>query len=139
MGIAALVQRLRSGILQSMKAERMTPLALNVPAEDNPAVIEFVRRVFEVEGIRCVVAEKVDGAIRVTTFAFPLNDKTHEEVYALEGDALDRSLDTVLDFHLRDASRTSGGIPAATGAEESFSVWGTLDDDARRAPQTGKG
>jgi hypothetical protein len=138
MGIAALVQRLRSGILQSMKAERITPLAVNVPAEDNPAVIEFVRRVFEVEGIRCVVAEKVEGVIQITTFAYPLTEDLQDAIYNLEDEALDQSPEIILDFHLRNAQINLGSTPVATGAEQSFSVWGNLDANSRRAPPTGK-
>lgn len=104
--------------------------------EENPAVIEFVRRVTQVAGVRCVVAEPEDGAIHLTTFAAPLTEETQDAIFAIEASTIDSYLDLLFDFHLRDAAANLGGTPVSV-AGECF-VWGSLDADARSAPQTSK-
>lgn len=122
-----------------MKAENISTPSTGIPIENHPAVLEFAQQVFEFAGVRCVVAEKVEGVIQITTFAYPLTEDLRDAVYALEDRALGQSPDIILDFHLRSAQINLGSTPVATGAEQSFSVWGNLDADSRRAPQTGKG
>lgn len=107
-----------------------------IAIEENPAVIEFVRRVSQVTGVRCVVAEPEDGAIHLTTFASPLTEETQDAVFAIEASTIDSFLDLLFDFHLRDAAANAGGTPVPV-AGECF-VWGSLDADARSAPQTSK-
>jgi len=78
------------------------------PLERNPAVLEFIRRVSQIEGVRCVVAEPEEDAIHLTTFASGLREKDRETIYDLECDLIDLYPDMLFDFHLRDADRNLG-------------------------------
>ena len=108
---------------------------------ENLAIIEFANRVLNVEDVRCVVAEIAEDeedVIHVTTFARGLSDATCQSVFALEAELIDSAPSLLFDFHLRDVADELGGTPEPTGPEQSFAVWGSLDEDTRRAPQTSK-
>jgi hypothetical protein len=108
----------------------------SIAIAEDPAVIDFVRRVCQIAGVRCVVAEPEDGAIHLTTFATPLTEEMQDAIFAIEASIIDSYLDLLFDFHLRDAAANLGGTPIPV-AGECF-VWGSLDADARSAPQTSK-
>lgn len=120
-----------------MKTQRIASQSTVVSIEKNPSVIEFVRRVSQVAGVRCVVAEPEDGAIHLTTFAHPLTEEVSDAVIAIEAHTIDSGPDFLFDFHLRDSADTLGGTPEAVRGERF--VWGSLDENSRRAPQTSKG
>jgi hypothetical protein len=134
MVIAPLDDRYSSGKVLGMKAKiaARRPTAI----EENPAVIDFVRRVSQIPEVRCVVAEPEDGAIHLTTFASPLTEATQDAIFAIEASTIDSYLDQLFDFHLRDAAANLDGTPVRV-AGECF-VWGSLDANARSAPQTSK-
>jgi hypothetical protein len=120
-----------------MKAESQSRASsTNPPLEQNPAVLEFIRRVSQIDGIRCVVAEPEDGAIHLTTFATPLSEEILDAIIEIEAATIDSFPDQLFDFHVRDAARNIGEAPESVPGE--CFVWGSLDADARRAPQTGK-
>ena len=121
-----------------MKSEPQNGVAssTNPPLEENPAVLEFIRRVSKIDGVRCVVAEPEDGAIHLTTFATPLSDEIVDAIIDVEATTIDSFPDQLFDFHVFDAARNVGEAPESVPGE--CFVWGSLDADARRAPQTGK-
>ena len=106
------------------------------PLEKNPAVHEFIQRVSAIEGVRCVVAEPEEDAIHLTTFARNLSEEDHTAIYDIEIDLIDSYPAMLFDFHLRDADRNLGATPESIEGE--CLVWGSLDADARPAPQTSK-
>ena len=107
-----------------------------VPLEKNPAVLDFIRRVSTIDGVRCVVAEPEDGAIHLTTFATPLSDEKCESIFSVEAETIDSFRDFLFDFHLKDAADFAGGtIEPMLG--QCF-VWGSLDANSPRALQTSK-
>ena len=106
----------------------------NPPLERNPAILEFIRRISRIEGVRCVVAEPEDGAIHLTTFATPLGEEIEEAIFTVEAATIDDFPDFLFDFHLSDAADYAGGtIESIPG--ECF-VWGSLNAEPRRTPQT---
>lgn len=112
-----------------MKAESQSRASsTNPPLEQNPAVLEFIRRVSQIDGVRCVVAEPEEGAIHLTTFATPLTDEKCEAIYAVEAETIDSFPGFLFDFHLSDAADFAGGAiePIVGGF-----VWGSLDADSR--------
>jgi hypothetical protein len=119
-----------------MKGERSVPPTAEISVEKNPAVIEFARRVSALDGVRCVMAEPEDGAIHLTTFATPLTEGAQTAIYDVEASLIDDYPEFLFDFHLRDAALNFGDTPV-TIPGECF-VWGSLDAEPRRAPQTSK-
>ena len=109
---------------------------------DIPAIAEFANRVLSVKGVRCIVAEIVEDeeeVIHITTFAQGLSDATCKSVYALEGELIDSAPNLLFDFHLRKVADEIGGTPEPSGAELAFALWGSLDENSLRAPQTSEG
>jgi hypothetical protein len=124
-----------------MRVERSVVLSGPKNLAEIPAIAEFANRVLSVEGVRCVVAEIVEDeeeAIHITTFSQGLSDATCNSVYALEGELIDSAPSLLFDFHLRNVADELGGTPEPSGAELAFAVWGSLDENSRRAPQTSK-
>jgi hypothetical protein len=104
----------------------------NPPLERNPAIHEFIRRVAQIDGVRCVVAEPEERAIHLTTFATPLTNEIVDAIIEIEAATIDSFPDQLFDFHVRDAARNIGEAPESVPGE--CFVWGSLDADARRAP-----
>jgi hypothetical protein len=121
--------------LEGMKTEPQNGVA-STPLEKNPAVHEFIRRVSAIEGVRCVVAEPEEDAIHLTTFATPLTEDIEDAIIAVEAWTIDSFPDFLFDFHVFDAARNIGEAPESVPGE--CFVWGSLDADARRAPEAGK-
>jgi len=89
-----------------MKSEPQNGVAsTNPPLERNPAIHEFIGRVWEIDGVRRVIAEPEEGAIHLTTFATPLTDDARNAIYDVEMDTIDSYPDQLFDFHLRDAGK----------------------------------
>lgn len=105
----------------------------------HPAILEFGRKVAQVDGVRCIVVEDVEGQIiHFTTFADPLTESIRDAIYAIEANTIDKYPDLVFDFHLRVASEAETGTPTPIPGQRFFAVWGGLDEKPERASTTGK-
>lgn len=106
----------------------------------HPSISEFVRRVAEIEGVHCVVAEDIseedkpdEYIIHLTTFAHPLSEQTRSAVYAIEAELIDEYPDRSFDFHLRDSSGTVTQTPMLLPGQRFFAIWGTLNEESGRS------
>lgn len=108
-------------------------------ASEHPAVNAFVSKVAQITGVKCIVVEDVEGKIfHLSTFATPLTEETRRAIYEAEATLIDSYPTLIFDFHLRDAGETIGLTPIAIPGQQFFAVWGDLDANTRRAPQTGE-
>ena len=114
--------------------------AMGVWQNDHPAILEFVEKVKQIDGVRCIIIEDVDGQIiHFTTFADPMTEELRDKVYAAEAATIRAYPDLVFDFHLRIASETTGSAPMPIPGQRFFAVWGGLDEKSERSSQTGSG
>jgi hypothetical protein len=112
------------------------PIATNAL---HPSISEFTRILAEIDGVQCIVAEDTEGhIIHFSIFAHPLSRGSRDSIYAAEAALIRKYTDQVFDFHLRDASLTLTGTPSPLLGQHFFAVWGTLDENSRRASPASK-